>query len=58
MGTLDRQPFPGIPLLEGEPTEFASYEIGLYMGGLVLFDKDFRPGTAEAHAAQSGCAQG
>ena len=50
--------FPGIRLLEGEPTEFANYEIGLYMGGLVLFDKEFRSGTAEAYAAQRGCESG
>lgn len=47
--------FPGIALLDGEPTEFASYEIGLYMGGLVLFDKEFRAGAPEHYAAQPGC---
>lgn len=47
--------FPGISLLEGEPEAFASYEIGLYMGGLVLFDMEFRAGTAEAYAGQPAC---
>jgi len=47
--------FPGISLLDGEPTAFASYEIGLYMGGLVLFDAEYRAGTAEAYAAQMAC---
>lgn len=47
--------FPGISLLDGEPEAFASYEIGLYMGGLVLFDTEYRAGTAEAYAAQPGC---
>lgn len=47
--------FPGIALLDGEPTEFASYEIGLYMGGLVLSDMEFRPGTPEEYAAQALC---
>lgn len=48
--------FPGISLLDGEPEAFASYEIGLYMGGLVLTDIEYRPETAEAYAAQSACA--
>lgn len=48
--------FPGISLLDGEPEEFASYEIGLYMGGLVLTDIEYRPGTAEAYEGQSACA--
>lgn len=48
--------FPGITLLDGEPEAFASYEIGLYMGGLVLFDREFEPGTEEAYANQSVCA--
>lgn len=48
--------FPGISLLEGEPEAFASYEIGLYMGGLVLFDLEFTAGTEEAYASQAACA--
>ena len=47
--------FPGISLLDGEPEVFASYEIGLYMGGLVLSDIEYRTGTAEAYAAQPAC---
>jgi len=47
--------FPGIPLLAGEPEAFASYEIGLYMGGLVLTDIEFEPATLEQHARQPGC---
>jgi hypothetical protein len=47
--------FPGIVLLQGEPREYASYEIGLYMGGLVLFDKEFRPGAPEEYSAQPLC---
>ncbi len=48
--------FPGITLLDGEPQAFASYEIGLYMGGLVLADLEFSPGTAEEYASQPACA--
>ena len=48
--------FPGITLLEGEPDAFASYEIGLYMGGLVLFDLEFEAGTPQAYASQPACA--
>ncbi len=47
--------FPGIPLLDGKPSAFASYEIGLYMGGLVLTDIEFEPATLEQHARQPGC---
>jgi len=47
--------FPGIPLLDGEPQAFASYEIGLYMGGLVLTDIEFDSATLEQHARQPGC---
>ncbi len=47
--------FPGIALLDGEPTEFANYEIGLYMGGLVLFDKDFAPGNPDGYGSQPAC---
>lgn len=47
--------FPGIPLLDGEPREFASYEIGLYMGGLVLTDVEFVTPTREEMASQPAC---
>ena len=47
--------FPGIPLLDGEPNAFASYEIGLYMGGLVLTDVEFVAPTREEMAAQPAC---
>ena len=47
--------FPGISLLDGEPEVFASYEIGLYMGGLVLSDIEYRTATAEAYASQPAC---
>jgi hypothetical protein len=42
-------------LLDGEPEVFASYEIGLYMGGLVLSDIEYRTATAEAYASQPAC---
>ena len=48
--------FPGIVLLDGEPTELASYEIGLYMGRLVLFDKDFEASRASAGRREPACA--
>ena len=47
--------FPGIPLLDGEPREFASYEIGLYMGGLVLTDIEHVPPMAGELAEQPAC---
>ena len=47
--------FPGITLLDGEPEAFASYEIGLYMGGLVLFDLEYAQPAAEAYASQPAC---
>jgi hypothetical protein len=47
--------FPGITLLDGDPEVFASYEIGLYMGGLVLSDIEYRTDTAEAYASQPAC---
>lgn len=47
--------FPGITLMRGPPTEFANYEIGLYMGGLVLFDKEFAAGTPDDYLSQPAC---
>jgi hypothetical protein len=47
--------FPGIVLLDGEPKEFASYEIGLYMGRLVLFDKDFESRPPDAGLREGAC---
>ena len=47
--------FPGIPLLDGDPEAFASYEIGLYMGGLLLTDIEFVSPTPAALAQQPFC---
>jgi hypothetical protein len=47
--------FPGIALLDGEPMAFASYEIGLYMGRLVLYDRDFEAGPPDAGRREAVC---
>jgi len=47
--------FPGIVLMKGEPTDFANYEIGLYMGRLVLVDQSFELGTPAAYLAHPEC---
>jgi hypothetical protein len=34
---------------------FASYEIGLYMGRLVLYDRDFEAGSPDAGRREAAC---
>ena len=47
--------FPGIARMEGPPTEFANYEMGLYVGSIVLFDKEFQYGQPEAYGEHPDC---
>ena len=47
--------FPGIDRIEGSPTEFANYEMGLYVGSVVLFDKEFRVGSPEDYGRHPEC---
>ena len=47
--------FPGIDRIDGSPTEFASYEMGLYVGSVVLFDKEFRVGQPEDYGKHPDC---
>jgi hypothetical protein len=49
--------FPGVELMgDGVPTTIASYEIGLYIGRLVLLDTEFRYGQPADYARHSDCA--
>jgi hypothetical protein len=48
--------FPGIVLMQGEPTDFANYEIGLYMGRLLLVDQTFEFGAPAEYAGHPECA--
>lgn len=49
--------FPGIELMEdGMPTAFASYEIGLYIGRLVLSDTEVRIGRPADYGRHPDCA--
>ena len=47
--------YPGIVRLSGAPTDFASYETGLYVARLLLLDTEFEYGTAEEYRAHSSC---
>ncbi|MGI9257627.1 MAG: hypothetical protein ACR2QQ_02215 [Gammaproteobacteria bacterium] len=47
--------FPGIDRIEGSPTEFANYEMGLYVGNVVLFDKEFRFGQPADYGKHPDC---
>ena len=47
--------FPGIVRMEGPPTEFANYEMGLYVGSVVLFDKEFQFGQPEDYRMHPSC---
>ena len=47
--------FPGIDRIDGRPREFANYEMGLYVGSVVLFDKEFEVGQAEDYAKHPDC---
>ena len=48
--------YPGIVRLLDVPTEFASYETGLYVARLLLLDTGFEYGTAEEYRAYPVCA--
>ncbi len=48
--------FPGIVRMEGPPSEFANYEMGLYVGNVVLFDKEYRSGQPADYAKHPDCA--
>lgn len=49
--------FPGVELMEdGVPTTFANYEIGLYIGRLVLLDTEFRLGQPVDYERYPDCA--
>jgi hypothetical protein len=41
---------------DGVPTTFANYEIGLYIGRLVLLDTEFRLGQPADYERYPGCA--
>ena len=47
--------FPGIVRMEGPPGEFANYEMGLYVGSVVLFDKEFQFGQPEDYRNHPNC---
>lgn len=47
--------YPGIVLLEGAPTAFANYEMGLYLGKVVLFDKEFQYGQPADYGRHPDC---
>ena len=47
--------YPGIVRLSGEPTEFASYETGLFAARLLLLDTEFEYGIADEYASHPGC---
>lgn len=47
--------FPGIDRIDGSPTEFANYEMGLYVGSVVLFDKEFQFGLPEDYGKHPDC---
>ena len=48
--------FPGIVRMEGPPSEFANYEMGLYVGNVVLFDKEYRSGQPADYVKHPDCA--
>jgi len=47
--------FPGIVRMEGAPAALASYEMGLYAGSVVLFDKGFQFGQPEDYGKHPDC---
>ena len=47
--------YPGIVLLEGAPTAFASYEMGLYLGKVVLYDTEFQYGQPADYGRHPDC---
>ena len=48
--------YPGIVLMEGAPTAFASYEMGLFVGKVVLYDLEFRSGQPAEYGKHPDCA--
>ncbi len=48
--------YPGIVLMEGSPTAFANYEMGLYIGKVVLYDTEFQFGQPADYGRHSDCA--
>jgi len=48
--------YPGIVLMEGSPTAFANYEMGLFVGKVVLYDLEFRSGQPEEYGRHPDCA--
>lgn len=50
--------YPGIVLMEGSPTAFANYEMGLFVGKVVLYDLEFRSGQPEEYGKHPDCAIG
>jgi len=47
--------FPQIVLMKGSPTAFANYAIGLYVGHLVLYDKEFQYGRPADYGKHPDC---
>jgi hypothetical protein len=47
--------YPGIVRLSGQPVDFASYETGLYVSRLLLFDTGFEYGTAAEYSSHPDC---
>ena len=50
--------YPGIVLMEGAPTAFANYEMGLFVGKVVLYNQDFRAGLPAEYGKHPECAIG
>ena len=47
--------FPGIVRIEGSPAALANYEMGLYVGSVVLFDKEFQFGQPADYGRHLDC---
>ncbi len=50
--------YPGIVLMEGAPTAFANYEMGLFVGKVVLYDQDFPSGQPAEYGRHPDCVIG
>ena len=50
--------YPGIVRMEDSPTAFANYEMGLYVGKVVLYDKEFRAGQPADYGRHPDCGSG